>query len=121
MSHWNRLCGLLKPALAHSGDTHDLADVADMIKAGEAQLWAGISSILVTTVEEYPKAKVLTLWLAGGEMDELVNFLRPEAETWGEAQGCTRAAIMGRDGWMRALRGAGYEPAARLVMKDLTA
>lgn len=120
MSGWDRLSPLLLPALDHAG-THDLADVANLINSGDAQLWAGISSILITTVDEYPKAKVLTLWLAGGELDELVNFLRPEAEAWGETQGCTRAAIMGRDGWMRALRGAGYEPAAQLVMKDLTA
>lgn len=92
-----------------------------MIKAGEAQFWPGISSVLITTLDEHPKAKVLTLWLAGGDLNELINDLRPAAEAWGREHGCTRSAVIGRDGWMRALRGAGYEPAARLVMKDLTA
>jgi len=115
-------CGRwINEALDHSGNTHSLADVARLVAADEARLWVGKHSALVTEINNFPRARVLSLWLAGGDLNELTNDLRPAAEAWGFAQGCTRSAILGRDGWVRALRGSGYEPAARLVMKDLTA
>jgi hypothetical protein len=63
---------------------------------------------------------VLQLWLAGGDLGEIVNELVPRAEAWGREQGCDRVWIMGRDGWRRVLRASGYGAASTLLTKDLT-
>lgn len=118
-AEWARCSPWIDAALAHAGRTHDLADVLELIKAGDAQFWPGRGAAMVTEVTDFPRAKVLSLWLAGGDLGELINELRPKAEAWGRAQGCAQVTILGRSGWERALRDCGYEPAARLVMKDL--
>lgn len=116
---WRRCAPWLEAALAHSGDLYGIADVRGMIEAGEAQFWPGRRAAMVTQITEYPRATVLQLWLAGGDIEELTTELRPKAEIWGAGRGCDRALILGRAGWARALRGHGYEARARLVMKEL--
>jgi hypothetical protein len=109
----------LNAALDHAGRSHDLGDVAAMLAAGEAQLWAGERAAMVTIVEDEPRERRLLIWLAGGDLDELVGALRPRAEAWGRANGCRRVMIIGRAGWERALAAQGYAPLARLIAKEL--
>jgi hypothetical protein len=116
---WLRCGAYLDAALEHAGRTHALADVAAMIDRGEAQIWPGRRAALVTIVEDDPQERRLLLWLAGGELDELVGDLRPRAEAWARAQGCRRALIIGRRGWERALAPEGYAPLARIIAKEL--
>lgn len=118
---WRRCAAWIDAALEHAGHTHDLADVADLIKSGDAQFWPGKRSALVTEITRFPRATILTLWLAGGDLMELIKELRPKAEAWGQLHGCDRSAILGRAGWERALCDEGYRPAARMVIKDLAA
>ena len=113
-------CGpWLGVALAHAGGTHALADVRDMVAAGEAQAWPGARACLITLIEDDPRERRLLLWLAGGDLVELVTRLRPAAEAWGRRQGCRRALIIGRPGWERALASEGYAPLARIIAKEL--
>lgn len=116
---WARCAAWLDAALAHAGRTHGLSDVARMVEAGEAQLWAGRTAAMVTLVEDDPAERRLLIWLAGGALDELVEGLRPQAEAWARGQGCRRVLVIGRPGWERALKPQGYAPLARLIAKDL--
>lgn len=109
----------LDAALAHAGRTHRLDDVAEMIARGEAQLWPGAASAMVTLIEDDPLERRLLIWLAGGELGEIVERLRPAAEAWGRSNGCRRVLIIGRAGWERALAGHGYAPVARVIAKEL--
>ena len=61
---WARCAPFIDAALAHAGRTHALEHVAGMIEAGEAQLWAGDRSAMVTLVEDEPLERRLLIWLA---------------------------------------------------------
>lgn len=84
-------------------DTHTLGDVAREIIDGKAQHWRGEKSEIVTEIKSFPLVKVCRIWLAGGDMDELVNVMLPDVEAWAKDNGCTRVEIVGRKGWKRAL------------------
>ncbi len=116
---WARCAPWLDAALAHAGRTHALSDVQALLEAGEARLWASGRAAMVTLIEEDPGERRLLIWLAGGDLGELVRDLRPQAEAWARTQGCRRAVIIGRAGWERALTPEGYAPLARIIAKDL--
>ncbi|WP_332763911.1 hypothetical protein [Phenylobacterium sp.] len=118
-TEWARCAPWIGAALEHAGRTHSLADVKAMVEARECRFWAGREAAMVTEIIEHPQSTDLMLWLAGGDLDELKNELRPMAEAWGREHDCKRSLIVGRDGWVRALRDEGYSPLARLVMKEL--
>lgn len=117
---WARCSPWIEAALEHAGRTHALADVRAMVEARECRFWAGRDAAMVTEIVEHPRSTDLILWLAGGDLAELVDELRPMAEAWGRENGCDRVLIVGRDGWAKVLRAEGYSPVARLVMKELT-
>jgi len=116
---WARCAPWLAAALDHAGRSHDLADVEEMVSQAEAQLWAGDRAAMVTLLEDEPRERRLLIWLAGGDLSELVNVLRPAAERWARGQGCRRVLIVGRPGWERALAPEGYAPLARIIAKEL--
>lgn len=116
---WVRAAPWLDAALAHAGRTHELDDVLALVRAGEAKLWASKRAAMVTVIEEDPLERRLLIWLAGGDLDELVRELRPRAEHWARGQGCRRVIVIGRAGWERALAPEGYAPLARIIAKDL--
>ena len=118
-AEWRRAAPLLDRALAHAGRSHGLNDVRAMIAAGEARLWLGEHAALVALIEDDPRERRLLIWLAGGDLAELMQRLRPEAEAWGRTEGCRRAVIIGRAGWERALAPEGYAPLARIIAKEL--
>ena len=84
-------------------DTHSLGDVARAIIDGEAQHWRGERSEIITEIKSFPMMKVCRVWLAGGDMTELVDVMLPDVEAWAKENGCARVEIVGRKGWKRAL------------------
>jgi len=116
---WALCAPWLDAALAHAGRSHALADVHRMVELGEAQLWAGDAAAMVTLVEDEPLERRLLIWLAGGDLGELMGRLRPAAELWALDQGCRRVLVVGRPGWERALAPEGYAPLARIIAKEL--
>jgi hypothetical protein len=93
----------LRQALAEGGNTHTVEDVLAEIERGDAQLWIDDGALIITKVEQYPQARVLSFWLAAGEL-EPVKALRKRAMEWGKSRGCDRAVLVGRRGWLRALK-----------------
>lgn len=94
----------IERALAYSGGTHTYEDVVDMIADGRAMLWAGPSAMCVTEIIEYPRKRVLNIFLAGGdapqtlaEMERLLPIVLDHAKQ----QGCAYAMFSGRRGWER--------------------
>lgn len=117
-AEWSRCAPWIEAALEHAG-THTLADVEALVRTRECRFWAGREAALITEVQVWPQRKVLLLWLAGGDLDELRDELRPMAEAYGRDQGCDVVRISGRQGWVRALRGEGYEPVSWSCAKEL--
>lgn len=99
-------------------DTHTLSDVARAIIDGHAQHWRGQKSEIVTEIKLFPQMKVCRIWLAGGDMDELVNVMLPDVEAWAKENGCARVEIAGRKGWKRAL--PDYREPYAVLQKELS-
>lgn len=118
-AEWARCLPWLEAANAYGLGTHDMADVKAAIALGEAQFWPGQRSAVVTEFHEFPRLKVLHFWLCGGDLDELIGAMRPEIETWGARQGCTRFTTAGRSGWQRVMAAHGYRPQWHICAKDI--
>ena len=101
IEEWRRCRKYLEPALDGS---YELEDVWDEIKSGRAAFWPFPNGAVVTQVCEYPRRRVLRVWLAGGNLDELrrsFGFLDELAEELG----CQCIEIDGRKGWGRVMDG----------------
>lgn len=111
----------IEAALAFSGGTHSMDDVADAVEAGRMQFWAGPNSAIVTEILTTPQKKMLNFFLAGGDLSEL-EAMYPEVERWGAKQGCTAAVFTGRKGWERTfLARKGWTPRLVVFEKELVA
>lgn len=119
VSDWDRCAGWIEAALEHSVGGWTLDDVREAVERGEAQLWAGERSAHVTQIETYPFGKAIEVLASGGDMDELIDVLRPQIEAWAKAQGCVAAHVVGRLGWARQLKSCGYEPLYTVIRKEL--
>lgn len=113
---WAIAAPMLEKALAYQKE-HSIEDVADAIDRGDAQLWCGDKSVLVTEMLKYPRRKVCRIWLASGEKDELVYRMLPDVETWAASRGCAAVEVVGRKGWLRLLDG--YTQPATVLSKEI--
>lgn len=118
MNDWDRCTPYLEAACEHAGGLYDLTYVAHAIADGEAHFWPGERSAVVTTFWHYPGRKVLSYWLAGGDIDELLQDMQPVIEQWAREQGCTDIALAGRRGWARVM--PDFREAWTVLHKELT-
>jgi len=120
-SEWDRCAPWIEAALDHSGGSHLIGDVRHLCETDpDYRFLPGEASAAVVQIIEYPRLKRLHLWLNGGDMAELVEVLLPIAEVWGRNQGCSQVTTAGRPGWDRVMARYGFQPAARICMKELT-
>lgn len=112
--------GWIADALEYSGGTHTVDDVLDRILTGHLQLWPGERGCAVTELVVYPRKKVLHVFLAAGEMEQIIDMI-DSAIAWGKSQGCTSMTIAGRKGWERVLARYGYKPVMTVLEKEFEA
>lgn len=93
---------LLLNALEYSNGTHSLEDVAMALNKDEMQFWPGINTAIVTEVITHPKQKSIHVFLAAGDMDEVIRIL-PFIEKHGKMEGCTHMTMTGRKGWEKVM------------------
>lgn len=103
-------------ALHHAGDTHEPADVVEMIMEGRAALWVGDRCAVVTQEIDLPRETQLHFWLAGGDLDEVVEIVS-DVEAAAREGGITRISIIGRRGWRAKLDG--YREAGVIMTKEI--
>ena len=96
--------------------THTLDDVWNEIERGSAQLWPRGDSVCVTNIDEYPRAKILRGWLAGGDLKQIVAS-EIAIRNWATRQGCDAVMLVGRRGWARAF--PGYTETHSVIMRRL--
>lgn len=109
----------ISDALEYCNGTHDLQDVADQIYRGELQLWPANETALVSQIITYPKRKAIHIFLAGGNIDELIN-MEESVFTWAKMQGCDLLTFSGRLGWSRSkLKTRGYKVDHMMMVKEL--
>ena len=115
-AQWERCHKWISDALKYSGVTHSIEDVYLACAVGEAQLHPLEKSCIITEVVDYPSLTVCRIWLAGGDLDELVEAEKSIA-VWAKAQGCDAMEINGRKGWQRQLKD--YTATSVVLTKDL--
>ena len=96
-------------ALSYSGGTHNFTDIAQGIAEHRLQLWPAPNGCLVTEVLDYPRKRVLNVFLGGGDMAQLLD-MADDVTAWAKAVGCTGLTIHGRKGWERVFARRGWKP-----------
>lgn len=117
-AEWERCKGYLQPALDYAGNTHTLADIAAGVASGRYHFWPGEKSAAITEVWEYPRARHLIVFLAGGDLHELVAMV-PSFMSWGKHLGCTKIVECGRPGWERVLGNQGWKREAVVLSRPI--
>lgn len=107
MTRLNDYRTVLEPALARSGGSHAWDDVVEGVASGYMQLWANGRSAAITQIIRHPQKTVLVVFLAGGDMGELLDMLE-DAKLWGAGEGCEEIQMHGRRGWLRVLGKHGW-------------
>lgn len=97
----------LTPLLARLPDNvvTPISHIRDMVARREAQVWClgtPIECVLLTKVENSFDTRYGLMWIAAGDM-RVMDVLRPVAEEWFRAMGCTHACFIGRRGWKKVL------------------
>lgn len=118
MNELERCREFLEPALAYSGGTHEWEDIQEGVSKSVMQLWANEEAAAVTEIIAYPRMKVLNVFIAGGNMGQLLEMLE-SAREWGKAQGCSVITMSGRKGWLRVLNKHGWQEQFTTMSSEL--
>lgn len=113
---WTRLASHIVEALEYSNNSHDISDVWDAVKKGKAQFFPLENSAIVTEIVDYPNQSVCRIWLAGGDLKELMEAEKGVCK-WAAKLGCTGMEIIGRKGWSRKL--TDYKEASIVLVKEI--
>lgn len=109
----------IENALEYSGGTHLFEDVVEGVKTGKMQMWPHPNgSVAITEVICYPRKKVIHVFLAAGEMDDLLDMI-DAAAAWGRSQGCTGMTMAGRHGWSRVLDKHGWKSVLTVMERKI--
>lgn len=109
----------IESALEYAQGTHDFADIVDAILENRMQLWANDKACAVTEVIDFPKKRMLHVFLAGGDMAGVRDLEEPAIE-WGKTIGCTDMTLTGRKGWVRALKDGGWSDSHVMMIKRIS-
>lgn len=101
---------LFDKALAYAGHTHTRADVWEGIKAGRFQYWPGDKSCIVTEIIEFPRTRKLHIFLAAGDLDEILDVLLPQMKEFAREHGCSSITNISRKGFLKRLPAYGFVP-----------
>ena len=108
----------IEAALDRGGNTHDFEDIVQAVQSGFMQFWPAPDACAVTEMLVYPKKKVLHVFLAGGNMDTIID-MDESAKDFAKFNGCSGMTIAGRKGWIRMLKHKGYVPTFFTLGKDI--
>jgi hypothetical protein len=122
---WPKVAKWCEAALAHGGDLLNLDDVKQGVADREMQLWVihewrDLKAVCVTSINVWPRAKVLTAIIVGGEeMDKWVEPLVDLLVRYGRAEGCKTVDAHGRRGWTKTLRSLGWRDSIVTFSKEV--
>jgi hypothetical protein len=110
---------LLEPAVVRLG-LHTRASVLEAIENNRSRLWLLPNSAAVTSFWKYPSGiKSLQVWLAGGKLDEIVDWVHGPALDCAMAAKCDEMRLSGRRGWVRAFGWPEIATVSTIAIKDL--
>lgn len=104
--------------LEYADGTHTFDDVCLSVMQGKCRFWDLGESFLITEIIDFPQMRVYHIWLAGGDLADLIA-MHPEVQQVARDAGCTRLTINGRSGWLRALKAHGWRDTFVALAKDI--
>lgn len=121
---WPVLAPFIASALAHSDGEYLAEDLRDLALEGKTQLWGVVDCEVVgagaTQVLNFPRKKILQLVCLGGyNFDAWAQQAWQEIERFAYAEGCDRARIFGRAGWVKKAGRFGFRPRYHVLTKVL--
>jgi hypothetical protein len=110
----------IENALEYSGltESHTFADIVRGVLNGEFYFWHGENGCAVTEFTVYPTKKVLHVFLAGGDMQQILDF-EESAAVFGKACGCTEMTLAGRKGWRKVLGDRGWHEIHTVMGREI--
>ncbi len=105
-------------ALHYAAGTHNIDSVTDLVLRGDAVFWDLGDSFMITEVVNYPTARHFHIFLAGGNLETLVN-MHGDVIKLAKALQCDKLTIAGRPGWARALKAHGWNPHLVTLAKEI--
>lgn len=105
-------------ALARAGGVVTLGDIVAQALEGRAQLWARDGALVATEINTYPRAKVLNVFAAAGELRAIAALDR-EVTAFARDEGVSLMFAQGRPAWSRVGRAIGWHPHSLCFLKDL--
>ena len=117
---WSQVAPLLEKAL---DETYSIKDILYGLANDRMQLFISwndnkIESAVVTEIAQYPQAKILRYFLAGGtNLDNWLERIQEKIEKFAKQNKCTHLEVAGRKGWVRKLKG--FSVKAYLLNKEI--
>lgn len=103
-------------ALKHQ-DRYNLSDIKEKIGQGVFHIWPGKDAFYISSFGEFPKYRILNLFLCGGNYEELEEMLK-SIEQFAKQWECKYLYGGGRKGWLRKIKHLGFEQ-EYIVKKEL--
>lgn len=109
----------LQRALDYSDGRVKLEDLQGLVDAGRLVVFGNDRAAIGAEPLKLPGGRwALVVSLAGGEMDAALA-LYDECESAARQAGASEVRVVGRDGWVRALKSRGFSHVATLLSKEL--
>lgn len=101
---------LFDKALALGGHTHTRQDIAEGVASGRFQYWGDDECCLVTEIIEYPRKRVLHLFIAAGNLNRLLEQYLPAVKQFAKDNGCSALTSVSRKGFLKRFPAYGFKP-----------
>ena len=117
---WSQVAPLLEKAL---DETYNIEDILYGLANDRMQLFISwnnnkVESAVVTEIAQYPQAKVLRYFLAGGtNLNNWLERIQETIEKFAKNNKCTHLEVAGRKGWVRKLKG--FKMKAIILSKEI--
>ena len=107
-------------ALLYGEHGHSFDDVVAGCVSGKFDLYTLPNSIIVMDLHVYPQYKSYHVFLACGDMAEVMAAQDTLLVTEAKLRGATRLTLTGRKGWLRQLETAGWTPTVVAMKKEIS-
>jgi hypothetical protein len=109
----------IEAALVEARGTHTIEDVKAGVAARRYHFWPGKNAAAITEVFNFPRQRVFNVFLAGGDLNEILTEMEPDFCSFAEFLGCSSIVMTGRRGWEKVLKPLGWHPTAVVLAKEL--
>ena len=97
----------IEAALSYGSNSHTFDNIVSLVLLGRVQFIPLEKSFLITEVHTMPNYKTYHVFLAGGDLEELMAY-QPQLEANAAKANCKYLSLTGRRGWEKPLKTQGW-------------